>query len=55
MMCAVFFCAFLGGYMKRKKLITSNTLTFQEGFTEFIYSCKAQNLREETIKHYEQG
>lgn len=34
--------------MKRKKLITSNTLTFQEGFTEFIYSCKSRNLREGT-------
>lgn len=41
--------------MKRKKLITSNTLTFEEGFTEFIYSCKPRNLREGTINHYEQG
>lgn len=24
--------------MKRKKLITSNTLTFQEGYTEFKYN-----------------
>lgn len=41
--------------MRRKKLITSNTLTFQEGFTEFIYSCRARNLREGTVKHYEQS
>lgn len=41
--------------MKRKKLSTNNSMTFQEGFSEFVYSCKAQNLREGTIKHYEQG
>ena len=55
MMCAVFFSVHLGGYMKRKKLITSNSMTFQEGFTQFIYSCKVRNLREGTIKHYEEG
>ena len=31
---------------------TNNTITFKEGFEEYILNCKARNLRAGTIKHY---
>lgn len=42
--------------MKKKlKLIVENSLTFEQGFKEFLESCKARNLREGTIKHYRES
>lgn len=38
--------------MKKIKFIYRNDKTFKEGFEEFILSCKARNLRDGTIKHY---
>ncbi|WP_055070684.1 tyrosine-type recombinase/integrase [Clostridium massiliamazoniense] len=37
--------------LKNKK----NSLTFKEGFEEYIDNCKARNLREATIKHYQES
>lgn len=39
--------------MKRMKLNYNNDKTFKDGFEEFILNCRSRNLREETIKHYE--
>lgn len=39
--------------MKRIKMSYKNNRTFKDGFNEFILNCKAKNLREATIKHYE--
>lgn len=40
--------------MKRMKMTNKrNDKTFKDGFNEFILNCKARNLREATIKHYE--
>lgn len=41
-----------------KKLKVSSAITpmtFEEGYKEFIYNCKARALREATIKHYNEG
>jgi len=39
--------------MKRMKLNYKNDKTFEDGFEEFILNCKAKNLRDGTINHYE--
>jgi len=41
--------------MRKRITIQRNTITFQEGFDEYIYNCKARNLREGTIKHYQES
>lgn len=41
--------------MKKMKLQHSNDKTFKEGFNEFILNCRARNLRDGTINHYEQS
>ena len=39
--------------MKRKKIEMKASKTLDRGYDEFIFSCKAKNLREETIKSYD--
>lgn len=41
--------------MKKLKIQSENHMTFEEGFKEFLDSCKARNLRPATIIHYEEG
>jgi integrase/recombinase XerD len=41
--------------MIKIKIPTKDKMTFEQGFEEFIYSCKARNLRVATISHYEEG
>ena len=41
--------------MRKRITIQRNTITFQDGFNEYIYNCKARNLREGTIKHYQES
>ena len=38
--------------MKRLKINGNNSITFKEVFEVYIDNCKARNLREGTIKHY---
>ncbi|WP_240258855.1 hypothetical protein [Clostridium perfringens] len=38
--------------MRKIKLKREFSKTFESGFDDFIYSCKARNLREGTIKYY---
>jgi len=33
------------------KMNQKDTMTFEEGFDQFLLDCKARNLREETIRH----
>lgn len=40
---------------KKLKIKLENKLTFKQGFEEFINSCKARNLRPDTMKHYNEG
>ncbi|WP_286909258.1 tyrosine-type recombinase/integrase [Clostridium sp. UBA1652] len=40
---------------KKLKIETDNSITFKEGFEEYIDNCKARNLRDATIKHYKEG
>lgn len=37
---------------KKLKMMVANSITFEEGFEEFILNCEARNLREGTIRHY---
>lgn len=41
--------------MKKMQMNYRNDKTFKDGFNEFILNCKARNLREGTIKHYEEA
>lgn len=34
------------------KMNQKDTMTFEEGFDQFLLDCKARNLREGTIRHY---
>ncbi len=38
--------------MKKLKICIEESLTFKQGFEEFIASCKARNLRVGTLNHY---
>ncbi|GAA0674175.1 tyrosine-type recombinase/integrase [Clostridium cadaveris] len=38
--------------MVKIKMTKKSTITFQEGYKEFLTYCKVRNLREATIKHY---
>jgi len=38
--------------MKKIKMSIENNITFAEGFEEYILDCKARNLRDGTIRHY---
>lgn len=40
---------------KKLRIETENSITFKEGFEEYIDNCKARNLRDATIKHYKEG
>lgn len=37
---------------KKLKMLATNTISFKEGFEEYIQDCKARNLRQGTIRHY---
>lgn len=39
--------------MAKIKMTKKSTITFQEGYKEFLTYCKVRNLREATIKHYD--
>ena len=34
------------------KMNQEDTMTFEEGFDQFLWDCKARNLREGTIRHH---
>lgn len=38
---------------KKMRMCTATEKTFEEGFAEYILDCKARNLREGTIAHYQ--
>lgn len=38
---------------EKLKMISSATITFEEGYDDFILDCKARNLRDGSIKHYD--
>ncbi len=40
---------------KKLKLIVDDSMTFEQGFKEFLESCKARNIREGTVKHYRES
>ncbi|MFT5875116.1 MAG: integrase/recombinase XerD [Clostridium sp.] len=40
---------------KKLKIQAEDNIKFEQGFEEFIDSCKARNLRPDTIKHYNEG
>ncbi|MCM1543908.1 MAG: tyrosine-type recombinase/integrase [Ruminococcus sp.] len=39
--------------VKKLKMTTGNTKTFEDGFEDFLLNCEARNLRQGTIKHYQ--
>lgn len=41
--------------MKKLRINYENDKTFKEGFEEFILNCRSRNLREGTIKHYNES
>lgn len=41
--------------VRKIKIQSDNSITFSEGFEEFILNCKGRNLREGTIRHYTEG
>ena len=41
--------------MKKMKMCFPKEKTFADGFTEYVLDCKARNLREGTIHHYEES
>ena len=41
--------------MKRLTLKASRSITFSEGFEEYMDNCRARNLRQGTIKHYRES
>ncbi len=41
--------------MKKKKMIASTGVTFQEGCNMYLDNCRQRNLREGTINHYRQS
>ena len=40
---------------KRITIQKNDSITFERGFEEFILNCKARNLRDATIKHYNES
>ena len=46
---------FVEGSMKRIKMTVQSEKTFEEGFEEYVLDMKARNLREGTIRHYQQA
>ena len=40
---------------KKIKLCSHVQKTFQEGFEEYILDCKSRNLRDGTIRHYQEA
>ena len=43
-----------GKTVKKIRMCFPNEKTFREGFEEYILDCKARNLREGTINHYQE-
>ena len=41
--------------MKKIRMCFPNEKTFREGFEEYILDCKARNLRDGTINHYQES
>lgn len=41
--------------MKRIKMTVQSEKNFEEGFEEYVLDMKARNLREGTIRHYQQA
>ena len=41
--------------MKKIRVCFPNEKTFREGFEEYILDCKARNLRDGTINHYQES
>jgi integrase/recombinase XerD len=41
--------------MKKLKMASNVTLTFEEGCNKYLENCRQRNLREGTIKHYRQS
>jgi len=41
--------------MKKLKMISSKSITFEEGCNKYLENCSQRNLREGTIRHYKQS
>lgn len=41
--------------MKKIRMCFPNAKTFREGFEEYVLNCKARNLRDGTINHYQES
>ena len=41
--------------MKKMRMCFPNEKTFADGFAEYILDCKARNLRDGTIHHYQES
>ena len=41
--------------MKKMRMRFPNEKTFADGFAEYILDCKARNLRDGTIRHYQES
>ena len=41
--------------MKKIKMITTDSKTFEEGYREYVLDMKSRNLRDGTIRHYDQS
>ena len=52
-MCYFFEKRLLGDVKVMKKIEMTKKATLDQGYDEFIFNCKARNLREYTIKFYQ--
>ena len=41
--------------MKKMRMCFPREKTFEDGFKEYVLDCKARNLREGTINHYQES
>jgi len=41
--------------MKKMRMCFPREKTFEDGFKEYVLDCKAKNLREGTINHYQES
>lgn len=54
-MCFLFLRFWEGKTVKKIRMCFPNEKTFREGFEEYILDCKARNLRDGTINHYQES
>ena len=54
-MCFLFFVSLGVFLMKKMRMCFPKEKTLSDGFQEYILDCKARNLRDGTIHHYQES